>query len=646
MLPAGVWRGRPPRPPPHAATPPQSPPPAKTQAMKTTNPHNTAIIIITTIVLLSLQVIGLFPNITMPTERLELTTRDMASRWLMARPPSGNIVIVAIDDASFNWNNLQWPWPRAYLAEIVDWLNQAGASVIGVDILLFEPDPDPEGDLALAEALAEAENAVMLVQKYKDKEQMYETLRHPLQVYMEAIDGLGIPKIRRDEDAIVRSVEAFQTWGDETYYNWSFELARLYLNVPSPTNPSPTEVTFNNKVVPLSQRKLLVNFAGPTRTYPTYTAAYVALGDYPAEKFRDKIVLIGATTETLQDIYPTPYSSITLTPGVEIIANAVDTLITESYLHILPPWSEIILIILAAALARVIAKHPRPTIALLLLLGALAFYFAFYALLMARYRWVIPFVGPELMLFLGVILPSLEQTIIQELAKRRISNLFGRFISPKMVDQLIKTQDINSLNKRANLTILFSDIRGFTSLSEKLNPEEVVAILNPYLAAMTDIIHKHGGTVDKYEGDAVVAFFGEPIPHADHALRASRASLEMLDVLDELNEKWKSEGKLSASMEIGIGLNSGDVFVGLLGSEKRVNYTIIGDNANLAARLQDQTKVYGYPILINESTYKAIKEELEAEFVAPTHLKGKTEQVKIYKLTGKKTTLNYKEVLG
>lgn len=604
--------------------------------MKTYKSHRTLIIIITVIILAGIEIIGLSPNVTTPTERLDLSFRDRATRSLTNHQPSGNVVIVAIDDDSFNWNNLQWPWPRAYLAEIVDWLNQAGARVIGLDILLFEPDSDPLGDQALADVLAESENVVLLVQKYKDKDLAYETLRHPLAIYNDVTDSVGIPKIRRDEDAIVRGVEAFQTWENEYFYNWCFELARLYLGVPAPTNPSSTELTFNNKTVPLSQQKLLVNYAGPAQTYPTYSAAYVPLGDYPAEYFKDKIVLIGATTETLQDIYPTPYSSVTLTPGVEIIANAIDTIITESYLHILPPWSEIILIIFAAILAWFIAKHPRPTIALVLLLGSLTLYFVFYAIILSQYNWIIPLIGPELMLFLGVILPSLEQTVIQELAKRRIFNLFGRFISPKMVEQLIETQDINSLNKRANLTILFSDIRGFTSLSEKLNPEEVVAVLNPYLAAMTDIIHKYGGTVDKYEGDAVVAFFGEPIPHPDHALRASRASLEMLVVLDELNAQWKAEGKLEDPMRIGVGLNTGDVFVGLLGSEQRVNYTIIGDNANLAARLQDQTKVYGFPILISESTHKDIKDELETEFVDSASLKGKSELVNIYKLVGEK----------
>jgi adenylate cyclase len=250
----------------------------------------------------------------------------------------------------------------------------------------------------------------------------------------------------------------------------------------------------------------------------------------------------------------------------------------------------------------------------------------------------LPVTGPELMLFLGVVLPTLEQAISQELEKRRVRSLFTRFISPKMVDQLLATQDINSLNKRARLTILFSDIRGFTTMSERLTPEDVVSLLNPYLEAMTTVIHKHGGTVDKYEGDAIVAFFGEPVPYADHAMRAARSAVEMLTVLAGLSAKWQAEGRLPGRFEVGIGINTGEVFVGLLGSAQRISYTVIGDNVNLAARLQDMTKVYGWPIIVSEGTAEVIQDEFDVEFVEAAVIKGKRELVKIYKLLGRKGT--------
>jgi adenylate cyclase len=239
------------------------------------------------------------------------------------------------------------------------------------------------------------------------------------------------------------------------------------------------------------------------------------------------------------------------------------------------------------------------------------------------------------MLFLGVILPTIEQAVSQELEKRRVRNLFTRFIAPEMVDQLIATRDINSLNKRAFLTILFSDIRGFTTLSEKLTPEEVVAILNPYLEAMTGVIHRHGGTVDKYEGDAIIAFFGEPVSYPDHAARAVRAALDMRLALDNLKARWQREGTPRPNLEMGIGIHSGEAFVGLLGSAQRVNYTVIGDAVNLASRLQDLTKTYQWPILLSERAQRQVQEEFETEFVDSPVVKGKTEAVNIYKLLGR-----------
>ncbi|MBM4427162.1 MAG: adenylate/guanylate cyclase domain-containing protein, partial [Chloroflexi bacterium] len=213
------------------------------------------------------------------------------------------------------------------------------------------------------------------------------------------------------------------------------------------------------------------------------------------------------------------------------------------------------------------------------------------------------------------------------------------------VDQMISTQDLASLNKRADLSILFSDIRGFTTLSEKLTPEEVVALLNPYLETMSKVIYKHGGTVDKYEGDAIIAFFGEPVPYKDHAARSIRASLDMRIALAELKEQWAKEGR-SITIEMGIGINSGEVFVGLLGSEQRINYTVIGDNANLAARLQDLTKTYAWPILVSESTYEQVKDEFDAELADAVTVKGKTKPVNVYKIVGRKGAKESEKLQG
>jgi adenylate cyclase len=597
-----------------------------------------SILVGTLLLLLGLQIAGLYPGVTTPIERTEYSARDVLTRIRGVRPTSGDIVIVAIDDFSFNWTGYQWPWPRTYLAQIVDEINRGGAKVVGVDIFLFEPDPDPEGDPAFASALGDAPSAVSVMQIFTDSTQNVSTIRRPLTPYRDVLDGIGITSFSLDEDAIIRSVRAYDNYSGETYLHWAFELGRHFLDL-EPVSLSSTGLSFNGSPVPLQGGQMLVNFAGPAGTYPTYSAASVALGDVLAQNpdaFRDKIVLIGATTVTLQDLYPTPFSAQQPMPGVEVVGNAVDTLITGQYLRESPPWLALLLTLIAAVVAAFITRSERPSQIITLLIAAMLAYALICFFAFTQVGWLLPVSGPEAMLFLGVVLPSLEQGISQELEKRRVRNLFNRFISPEMVGQLIATQDINSLNKRADLTILFSDIRGFTTMAERLPPDEVVALLNSYLESMTDIVHKYGGTVDKYEGDALVAFFGEPVPYNDHAARAVRSAIEMQTELPGLTEKWIQEGRPIDRFDVGIGLNSGDVFVGLIGSAQRINYTVIGDNANLASRLQDLTKTYDWPILVSESTYGQIKDEFDGELIDTVVVKGKTATVNVYKILGAK----------
>lgn len=587
------------------------------------------------LLLLFLEILGAFSDVVAPLERIELVVRDGMMRLRGVRPPNPEIVIVAIDDFSFNWTGYQWPWPRAYLAQIVRQLEQDGARLIGVDIFLFESGYDAGGDEALAAALADAPLFVSVVQIFKDDALGVVTLKRPGLLYLAGLDGLGLTGVNLDDDAIARGLQAFDAFRGRAYYHWAFETAALSLGVERPLLTS-SGLVFNGQTVPLSQGRLLVNFAGPAGTYPAYSASDVADGLVDPAVFRDKIVLIGATSITLHDVYPTPFSASEPTSGVEIVANAIAAILSGEYLHATPPWVNLLVILLMALAAGLIGRIRLPAVTLAVLFGAMTVYFGACFLAFARFNWYLPVAGPEAMLFLGVVVPFVEQAVSQEVEKRRVRGLFSRFLPPKMVDRLLATQDINSLNKRADVSILFSDIRGFTTLSERMTPEELVALLNPYLEAMTGIIHRHDGTVDKYEGDAVIAFFGEPVEHPDHALRAVRAAVEMHLELARLNQRWQAEGCLQRGLEIGIGIHSGEVFVGLLGSAQRINYTVIGDNANLASRLQDQTKIIGWPILVSERTAELVKGEFEVEFAALQVVRGKSEPVNIFRVIGRK----------
>jgi adenylate cyclase len=594
----------------------------------------------TAVILLLMEIIGLLPSITTPIERIDLSARDLVMRLRGRQEPSPDIVIVAIDEFSFNWTGFQWPWPREYYAEMIDQINKGGGKVVGVDIVLSEKDKNPASDEALAQALKESPYAVAVVQVYGTKvdDQTVYTFSQPIVQIRDVLDGMGTSAVSSDEDAVVRRVQAFARYNDRSIYHWAFEIASLHLGVDGPSNPTASSLEFNGQTVPLTAGNMLINFAGPAGTYTTYSAANVHDGvtlESDPDAFRGKIVLIGNTTLTQHDVFPTPFSTRVLTPGVEIVANAIETILNGSYIREAPLWLTLLITVIAAVLAAFISNIKRPTVTLITMGVVMISYLIAGLIIFIRERLFLPAVAPEIMLFLGVVLPTLEHAVSQELEKRRVRNLFSRFISPEMVEQMMNTQDLNSLNKRSDVSIIFSDIRGFTTLSEKLAPEDVVALLNPYLEAMSEVIYKHGGTVDKYEGDAIIAFFGEPVHYPDHALRALRASLDMRKALEKLRDDWAKEGRPS-QIEMGIGVNSGEVFVGMVGSSQRINYTVIGDNANLASRLQDLTKTYAWPILISESTYQSVKGEFDTEFADAVTVKGKTQPVNVYKVIGRK----------
>jgi adenylate cyclase len=524
------------------------------------------------------------------------------------------------------------------------------------------------GDAALAASIRAAGNVVLNgeIARGKDKGNYVETRHQPLPILLDAAAGFGITSVDADEDGAAHSIRAWDTSQGDTYYSWPVVAAALYQGVSLDPKPAGNGFIFGRQPVPVDTlptsldmktyfgvshfSNLRINFRGRQDAIPTFSALQVVNGDLGLETFKDKIVFIGATSQSLHDIYATPFTPQNPPgmPGVEIMANALDTLLTGDFIYLrsgvcsgdtLCPIAFrapfLLSIFLSGLLGLLLTAIRRTSLAIaalvsLLLLGIIVWLAAFIGL-----HTEIPLVAPEVSLFLCFVVPSLERAVSEELEKRRVRSIFELFISPEMVGQLIE-QGIDAMRgTRAELTILFSDIRGFTTMSEKMTPEELVVLLNEYLGAMTDVIHRNGGTVDKYEGDLVMAFFGAPIAHPDHAQRALRTAIEMRQALDRLRAKWATEGKPSR-LEMGIGLNTGEVFVGLIGSGRRVNYTVMGDVVNLASRLQDLTKELQWPLLISEFTYDKIKDEFDTEFAESRLVKGKTVPVGIYKVLGRR----------
>ncbi|MBI5828529.1 MAG: adenylate/guanylate cyclase domain-containing protein [Chloroflexi bacterium] len=424
---------------------------------------------------------------------------------------------------------------------------------------------------------------------------------------------------------------------EQAYFSWAAITAFNYLGLPLPEAVQPNAVITGFLTIPLEGNRIIVNYHGPAGSIFRQLPAYQTLnGDQNPAQFKGAIVLIGVTSEVQHDTYPVPFEGSRLPmPGVEVNANVIDTIISGQFVNRWPASAGALAALALGLLAYLFSTANRPLLGLGLTALAGLGYAAAWGLAFANARTEIYLIAPFVSLVLGYAVPSVERAAREALEKRRVRAIFERFISPEMADQLIERGIEGSRGRRAELTILFSDIRGFTTMSEKMTPEQVVDILNEYLGLMTDVILKHGGTIDKYEGDLIMAFFNAPLPQPDHALRAVRAAIDMRQALDRLRDKWAREAG-PTRFEMGIGINTGEAFVGLLGSEKRINYTCIGDSVNLASRVQDLTKDLKWPLLITEYTYEKVKAEFDAEFGEARLVKGKTQPVGMYKVLGSK----------
>jgi adenylate cyclase len=376
---------------------------------------------------------------------------------------------------------------------------------------------------------------------------------------------------------------------------------------------------------------LSINYHGPRGTYPYYSIADVINRKISPGTFKDKIVLIGASATGIADMRTPPYGEIDY-PGVEVHANVIDNMLHQNFLIRgvkQQLWDALLIVLLGLPLGIWMALvSPR-----WMWFGAFLFaplvavdYWAFL------HGWWLNFTIPALTLTSNVLLVSLYRSLFEEKEKRRVRSAFGQFVSPEVVRRLLVNPQLVE-PKKTDITVMFSDIRGFTTISEKLDAQELALFLNQYLSDMTSIVFAHQGTVDKYIGDAVMAFWGAPYEEPGHATKACSTALKMMDRVREMQKKWEAEGK--PHLDIGIGLNTGLASVGNMGSALRLGYTALGDAVNLSSRLEGLNKDYGTHILVNETTYTAARDDgfvfRELDLI---RVKGKLQPVTIYELIG------------
>lgn len=383
-----------------------------------------------------------------------------------------------------------------------------------------------------------------------------------------------------------------------------------------------------------------INYTGPYRTYPHYSMVDVIDGTVSAETFRDKIVLVGGTALGIGDIRSTPFPSDQAAyMGVEVHANIIDNLLhtgergrgflqrgfTQQMLDLAS------LLIFGLGLGLVFT-HTKPFHATLAMFVALAAVAAMVYLTFARLGWWLSFVFPAGVLLANYAGVTTYRMIFEEREKRKIRKTFSQYVSPGVI-RLIEENPAKYFRpggELKELSIMFSDIRSFTSIAEQMGPDELVFFLNEYLSEMTDIVFNRWGTLDKYIGDAIMAFWGSPYPQEDHAFRACACAVEMQARLQELNGKWAAEGR--KTLAVGVGISTGVVNVGNMGSSRRLSWTVMGDEVNLASRLEGLNKEYRTKIIIGENTQRQVSGEFVCRELDQIRVKGKMQPVGIYEL--------------
>jgi len=451
-----------------------------------------------------------------------------------------------------------------------------------------------------------------------------------------AAHATGHINIAPDRDGTVRWATLVLRYQHLFFPSADLQAARLYLGDPALTlytaSYGISGIGLGDRVIPTDEYgRALINYRGPARSFPTYSVADILNGGIDAAQIRDKIVLIGATAPGLGDVRNTPYS---VFPGVEIRANTIQNLLDDDFIH-RPGWMfvfDVLLMLTLGGLLILLLPRLGPRMSALLTL-TLAVAYLLLAVIDFRVQLVwLNIVYPALLLVTLFVAATLIRYVSAERDKRRIKGAFQHYVPAAVVDQILRNiDDLGLGGEKRELSVLFCDIRGFTTMAESLPPETLVHLLNDYLTHMTERVFRHEGLLDKYIGDAIMAVYGAPLAQPDHAKRACRTAADMLRALRDLQPGWEKQGL--PKLDLGIGINSGAMVVGNMGSTSRFDYTVIGDAVNLGSRIEALNKQYGTHILLSEFTYQQVKDEFpHVREVDVTAVRGRHEPVRLYEL--------------
>jgi adenylate cyclase len=587
----------------------------------------------TLILLLTLASIAVLSKYAPYLEILELKNYDVLLAVVRGpREPPENIVLVAIDDRSINEfldsYDVSYPWPRSFYAELVHQLNRAGARAIVFDVL-FEGKSVEEEDAAFAEAIENSRIPVVLAAAIEvvddPRFSMVSELR-PLELLTEGGARVGFATLNPDRDGVVRHGRLL-VGGEPTLSVSAYENLRYYLNL---------------ETIPIAgsegdDPEILINYSGGNRNLPT-VSYYQALDfetSLPPGLFAGKVVFVGYSRAVADittgsganyDHYPSPFDllgSAATMPGVEIHANIFDTLQTEAFISRLSPVATWLMVILLAILISLLVLRVNSFLGKIL--GSLGLIVAFWLFTVFAFLWAnhwIYAVQPMVIMLTVFGLNTLYQYRMTEKERAHIRRALSGYVSREVMDEILQNPDQLELGGvQVEATVLFSDIAGFSKISENISPRELAGLLNDYFTRMGDAIMARDGMINKYIGDAIMAIWNTPLANPKHAVKACEAALAMVEIVRSM-----------APLEMRIGINTGNMVAGNLGHRERMEYTVIGDAVNLASRLEGANKAFGTSILINESTEALVRGQFHLRRVDRIRVVGKEKPVEVFEV--------------
>jgi adenylate cyclase len=551
--------------------------------------------------------------------------------------PDNKIVIVAIDDRSLEELGRFSNWPRTYHASLLDTLAGTGARIIAFDILFSEPSAD---DDVLATSIQQAGNVVLPLISTSGLDSSTTTSEavspekfiRPLMPFEESALAVGHANVIPDEDGIVRRLPLLISDGEKFEPALSLTTVSKYLRRPQVIESLPQDgsLSLAGRSIPVdSANSMFINYVSgtaPSESFPTVSYLDVLEKNFDADIFEDKIVLVGITAIGFGDLFCAPTGCII--SGVELHANAMQTILTGNFLRTVPNLVTYLSILILAVCCGLAVLRFRilwsvlATCLLVIIYFLTAFYYFDHGIIMDT-------LYPPLTIAGVFVTANLYNATSERLEKREITRTFGRYVSPSVATKILEAQDEGSLKlggKECMVTVLFADVRNFTSFSEEMNPQELVGILNRYMSAVIETVLRHDGMINKFTGDGIMAVWNTPIDCPEHALFAVRSAIEAQKSIMELQGEMPD----LPSMEFGIGVNTGKVVAGNMGSTNRLEYSVIGDAVNTAARLASVAP--GGRVWISAATFELITGTVKAKPLEPLKLKGKRQPIQAYEI--------------